>query len=66
MEKINRDFNVPFYIFDEITQYIELNAKGKCKTAKWNNIKKLLNCAKVNNRLSEEQVNYIIKNYCRE
>lgn len=66
MELINEDFDIPYYIFEEITEYIELTAKGCCKTAKWNNIKTLLNCAKVNNRLSEQQVKYIIDTYCRE
>ncbi len=29
MEQINKDFNIPFYIFEEITDYIELTAKRK-------------------------------------
>lgn len=66
MDKINKDFNVPFYIFEEIVQYIELTAQGNCKTAKWNNIKSLLKLAQVNNRLSEQQVQHIINTYCRE
>ncbi|MCI9038421.1 MAG: hypothetical protein HFJ29_00835 [Clostridia bacterium] len=66
MDKINKDFNVPFYIFEEIVQYIELTAQGNCKTAKWNNIKSLLKLAQVNNRLSSEQVNFLIETYCRE
>lgn len=33
---------------------------------KWENIKALLRMAKVNNRLTEEQVQYIIKTYSRE
>ena len=66
MEKINEDFMIPFYIVEELIDYIELTAKGKCKCMKWNNIKSLLNCAKVNNRFTQEQVDYIIKTYCRE
>lgn len=66
MEKINEDFNIPYYIFEEIVEYVELTAQGHCKCMKWNNIKSLLNLAKVNNRLSEQQVKYIINNYCRE
>ena len=66
MDKINKDFNVPFYIFEEIVQYIELTAQGNCKNAKWNNIKSLLKLAQVNNRLSEQQVQHIINTYCRE
>jgi len=66
MDEINKDFNIPFYIFDEITQYLELTAQGYCKTAKWNNIKSLLKLAQVNKRLSSEQVTHIINTYCRE
>jgi len=29
MNKINEDFNVPFYIFQEIVEYVELTAKRK-------------------------------------
>ena len=66
MEKINEDFDIPYYIFEEIVDYIELTAQGKCKTMRWENIKSLLKLAKVNNRLSQEQVDYLIKTYSRE
>ena len=66
MEKINKDFNIPYYIFEEIVEYVELTAQGHCKCMKWDNIKSLLRLAKVNNRLTEEQVNYIIENFNRE
>lgn len=66
MEKIKEDFNVPYYIFEEIVQYIELTAQGHCKTTKWENIKKLLRLAKIHNRLTDAQVKYIIDTYCRE
>lgn len=66
MNEINNEFDIPFYIFEEITEYIELTAKGHCKCMKWENIKTLLNLAKVNNRLTEQQVNFIIEKYCRE
>lgn len=33
---------------------------------KWENIKSLLKSAQVNNRLSEQQVEFPIKTYCRE
>ncbi len=66
MEKINKDFSVPYYIFEEITDYIELTAQGHCKCMKWENIKALLGLAKVNNRLSSEQVNFLIEKYNRE
>ena len=33
---------------------------------KWENIKSLLKSAQANNRLSEQQVEFLIKTYCRE
>ncbi len=66
MVEINKDFNVPYYIFEEIVEYIELTAQGHCKCMKWQNIKSLLGLAKVNNALTQEQVNFIIETYCRE
>ncbi len=65
MQEINKDFNVPIYIVDEILEYVELTAKGYSKCMKWENIKALLNCAKVNNQLTQEQVKFIIEAYCR-
>ena len=61
-----KEFNIPYYIFEEIVDYIELTAQGHCKTMKWENIKTLLYMAKVNNRLTEEQVQFIINKFCRE
>ena len=66
MEQINEEFNVPYYIFEEIIEYVELTAKGHCKCMKWENIKALLRLAVVNNRLTNEQANFIINRYCRE
>lgn len=66
MTKINKNFSVPMYIVDELIFYIEETAKGHCKSMKWENIKALLRLAQVNDRLSEQQVTYIINNYCRE
>lgn len=66
MEEINKDFNVPYYIVEEIVEYIELTNQGYCKSMKWENIKALLRLAKVNNRLSSNQVKFIIEKYNRE
>lgn len=66
MQEIKEDFNVPYYIFEEIVEYIELTNQGHCKTMKWENIKSLLGLAKINNRLSSEQVNLLIEKYSRE
>ena len=66
MEQLNKDFSVPMYIVDELIFYIEETAKGRCKCMKWDNIQALLRLAKVNDRLTEQQVDYIIKTYFRE
>lgn len=34
MEKINEEFNIPYYIFEEIVEYVELTSKGNCKIMK--------------------------------
>ena len=66
MEEINKDFDVPYYIFEEIIEYIELTKQDYCKSMKWGNIKKLLRLAQVNHRLTDKQVNFIIEKYNRE
>ena len=66
MENINQEFNIPYYIFEEIVEYIELTSKGYCKSMKWENIKSLLGLAKINGRLTTEQVKFLIQTYCRE
>ena len=64
--KINPDFNIPYYIFEELIDYIELTAKGQCKAMKWQNIESLLGLAVVNKRLTREQANCLRETYCRE
>ncbi len=66
MENINKNFDIPYYIFEQITEYIELTAIGKCKTMKWENITSLLNLAVINNRLTEQQAVYLKQTFCRE
>lgn len=66
MQEINKDFNIPYYIFEEIVEYIELTNQDYCKCMKWENIKSLLGLAKINNSLSSEQVNFLIEKYNRE
>lgn len=65
-EKINEEFNIPYYIFEEIVEYIEQTAQGRRKTMKWENIKRLLNLAVVNKRLTEKQADIIKERYSRE
>ena len=66
MNTINEEFNIPYYIFEEITEYIELTAKGHCKCMKWENIKSLLNLAVINNRLTKQQAELLKQRFCRE
>lgn len=66
MNEIKKDFNIPYYILEESIEYIELTNQGYCKSSKWENIKALLGLAKVNNRLSSEQVKFLIEKYNRE
>ena len=66
MNTINEEFNIPYYIFEEITEYIELTAKGRCKCMKWENIKALLRLAIVNGRITKEQADFLKDEYCRE
>lgn len=65
-KKINPDCNIPFYIFEEIVEYVEQTALGRCRCMKWENIRRLLKCAVANNRLTKEQAKNIEKTYCRE
>ena len=66
MEQLNKEFNVPYYIFEEIIDYVELTAKSYSKYMKWENIRTLLRLAVVNNRLTEQQVKFLEKEFCRE
>ncbi len=63
---VNPDFNIPYYIFEELIDYVELTAKGKCIPMKWQNIESLLGLAVVNQRLTKSQANCLRKTYCRE
>lgn len=66
MEQLNKEFCVPYYIFEEITDYIELTAKGYSKCMKWENIRRLLRCAVINDKLTEEEAKFLEKEFCRE
>ena len=61
MEQLNKEFNVPYYIFEEIIDYVKLTAKGYSKCMKWENIKALLRLAVVNKNLTEEQTEFLEK-----
>lgn len=60
------EFKIPYYIVEEIVEYIELTSKGYSKCMKWENIKALLKLAVVSNSLTEEQSKIIERNFCRE
>lgn len=47
--------NVPYYILEEIIEYVELTKKGYSKCMKWQNIRALLRLAVINNRLTKRQ-----------
>ena len=66
MKQFNEEFNIPYYIFEEITEYIELTAKGYCKCMKWENIRKLLRLAVLNQRLTKRQAEFLEMKFCRE
>lgn len=66
MEQLNKEFNVPYYIFEEIIEYVELSAKGYSKCMKWENIRSLLRLAVVNNNLTNKQAKFLEKEFCRE
>lgn len=62
MNEVNKDFKIPYYIFEEITEYVQLTAKRHYKCMKQENIKLLLNLAVINNRLVGQQANYLKEN----
>ena len=66
MEQENKEFNIPYYIFEEIGEYLETTASGKCKSMKWENTKSLLRLAVINNRITRENANFLIEKYNRE
>lgn len=65
-EFINKNFAIPYYVFEEITDYIEQTAKGNNKSMKWENIISLLNMAVINKNITPEQSVIIKQIYCRE
>lgn len=56
---MNEDFNIPYYIFEQLVTYIE---NGK-PVMEWENIKVLLKIAYLNNRLTNEQIEFLEKRY---
>ena len=56
---MNEDFNIPYYIFEQLVSYIE-NGKS---IIEWENIKVLFKIARLNNRLTKEQIEFLEKKY---
>lgn len=66
METKIDNFIIPKYITEEIIEYIEQTAMGKCRCMKWENIKALLRLATVSGRITIEQAKYIENKFSRE
>jgi len=66
LKKMKEDYSIPYYIFEEIVEYVELTAKGHSKCMKWKNIKTLLNIAVINKRITQEQADFLEKEFNRE
>ena len=66
MEMINKEFYIPYYIFEEIVNYIELTSKGLNKSSKWENINTLINLAVLNNHITKSQADFLVNSYNRE
>ena len=64
--KINPDFDIPYYIFEEIINYVERTALGHSRCSQWSNIQALLRLAIMNERLTKTQADFLIETYCRE
>ena len=63
MSKINSNFDIPYYIFEELIEYTNFKCNGIVKASKLENIYMLLNTAVFNNKLSSEQAEYIKRTF---
>ena len=63
---MNLEFRLSYHILEDIVEYIEDTAKGKCKSMKWENIKYLLRLEVTSGKITEEQYKFLIETYCRE
>lgn len=53
------NFDIPFYIFEEFMRYYNKNKS----IIVWDNLVSLLNLAKINDKLTQKQVDYLKENY---
>ncbi len=62
----NEDFNIPFYLVQELVSYVEERTKGKNRSSQWQNIMALIGLAKINERITPEQAKFLIEEFNRE
>lgn len=62
----NEDFNIPFYLVQELVSYVEERAKGKNRISQWDNLCSLIALAEVNERITQEQATFLIEEFNRE
>ena len=66
MEQEIEKIEMPYYIQEEIEEYIKLTMEGKCKCMKWENIRLLIRLAVISNRITNEQAKLIEEKYCKD
>lgn len=66
MENVNKDFDIPYYIFEEIIEYITLDGTIEQRKEKSNNLNALLRLSIINRRLTKEQVIFLKDSFCEE
>ena len=64
MQNINPDFNIPYYVFEEIVNYIESSTKEQLYN--WQQVERILKLAVANKRLTKQQCDFLINKYSRE
>lgn len=64
-KELNKEFDIPFYVFEAIVNYVELSAKGITTSEDWNEVVMLINMAKMNERLTESQATRLKRKYKR-
>lgn len=60
------EFNIPYYVFEAIVNYVEHSARGTYSRESWNDVVMLINMAQMNDRFSESQANKLKERFCRE
>ena len=63
---ISEKYNIPFYLLEEIYEYVNSCTDGESNATKWGNINTLINLAVMSERLSREESIEIKRYYCKE